>query len=145
MTTQEIIGKVRKGSTLTADLRHGRFVLDGKTHDASEIVQTREDAANPVTRLEELYAIYKHSVPSERSDRRRTKNFKAIPEHRLSQNDILFGTPREEALAELELHLLASVASGAITWESLGGGAWFWQSGTDPDLILLRSWVEYAK
>jgi general stress protein 26 len=35
------------------------------------------------------------------------------------------------------------ILSGQLTWdEDVMKGKWFYQSENDPDLILLRSWVE---
>lgn len=137
MTQTEIIGRVRRGGVLTVDLPGRTYTLDGKTHPASTITRDKP-SEDPWKRLESLYAVYKHSIPSERSDRRRRNWFKALPESGLTDNDLLYGTGRNEAQAELELHALACISDGTMTWEN--PEQWFWKSPNDPDLVLLKEW-----
>ena len=63
----------------------------------------------------------------------RTSRFYALPESELSDEDMLYGMPREEAERELEKAL-----AGFTIPE---GSGWFWQSENDPDLVVLRSWT----
>ena len=83
--------------------------------------------------LEAAYAAYKHSVPSEKTMNRPSR-FYALPESELSDDDMLYGMPREEAEAVLE------TALADFDYPETAG--WFWQSQNDPDLVVLRSWVE---
>ena len=89
--------------------------------------------ATSIEQLEEVYARYKHSIPSEKT-MHRTSRFYALPESELSDEDMLYGVPREQAERELE-----QVLRGFRMPE---GSGWFWQSETDPDLVVLRSWTE---
>ena len=82
--------------------------------------------------LEAAYEVYKHSIPSERT-MHRTARFYALPESELSDEDMLYGVPREQAERELEKAL-----AGFTMPE---GSGWFWQSENDPDLVVLRSWT----
>jgi len=85
--------------------------------------------------IEELYDIYKHSIPSERT-MHRTARFKALPESELSDDDMLYGVPREQAERDLE---------NALKGFSVpDGDKWFWQSEHDRDLVVLRSWSKAA-
>jgi hypothetical protein len=95
-------------------------------------------STQPVTveQLEELYAIYKHSVPSEKT-MSRTARFHALPESELSDNDMLYGKDREQAEKDLEQAL-----KGFAIPET--AGSWFWQSHNDRDLVVLRQWVRPA-
>ena len=86
--------------------------------------------------IEELYAIYKHSIPSEKT-MSRTARFKALPESELSDEDMLYGVPREQAEKDLEQAL-----KGFALPE--GAGSWFWQSPQDRDLVVLNSWTKAA-
>ena len=138
MTQKEIIGRVQKGGVLKVDLPGLTYTLDGTTHPASSIEREPATAQDALERLESLYAIYKRSVPTERSDRRRRNYFKALPECELTEEDLLYGTGRDEAQAELELHVLACISDGTLTWDH--PGRWFWKSPRDPDLVLLRDW-----
>ena len=91
------------------------------------------DAQTTVEELESLYDRYKHSIPSERT-MSRTPRFKALPESELSDDDMLYGGRREDAERDLEKAL-----QGFAMPE--GAGTWFWQSESDPDLVVLRGWT----
>ncbi len=91
--------------------------------------------------LELRYRDYKHSIPSERSESHRRRYFKALREDELSDEDMMYGVPREFARYELESFLLAMIMIGALKWHE-EWGSWFYQSPNDKDLIILRSWVE---
>lgn len=92
--------------------------------------------------IEGLYAQYKHSVPSERSERKRRKYFKALPEAELSDEDMAYGVFRDIAQITLELTVLCFILNGSLIWDESKMGRWFWQSPNDKDLIILREWVE---
>jgi hypothetical protein len=97
-----------------------------------------EDNVQPVTveELEELYAIYKHSIPSEKT-MSRTARFHALPERELTDDDMLYGVPREQAQKNLEQALKGFAIPDSA-------GSWFWQSPSDRDLVVLRSWTKAA-
>ncbi len=127
-------------------LRIGRKTLIDATYpDTAEHASVTPEEA--LRNIEELYAIYKHSIPSERSRSRRTSYFKALPEEELDAEDLTYGTGREQARAELETTLLLRILDGSLTWEGITQGQahhWFWKSPADPDLILLRDWIAPA-
>jgi hypothetical protein len=83
--------------------------------------------------LEAAYDCFKHSIPSEKS-MHRVSRFKALPESELTDDDMLYGVPREDAERELEKAL-----RGFSMPET--AGSWFWQSKKDKDLVVLRSWT----
>lgn len=89
--------------------------------------------------VEDNYRIYKHSVPSERSESKGRKYFRALPESRLSDADMMYGVHRDVAQAQLELFVMVQILHG-FQWPEEWG--WFWQSESDPDLVLLREWFE---
>ena len=98
--------------------------------------KTAEHTGGETTSIEALeaaYEVYKHSIPSERT-MHRTARFYALPESELSDEDMLYGVPREEAEAALEFAL----ADFAYPEDA----GWFWQSENDPDLVVLRSWTK---
>jgi len=86
--------------------------------------------------LEQLYDIYKHSIPSEKT-MHRTSRFKALPESELSDDDMLYGVSREQAEKDLE-----DALRGFVMPED--AGTYFWQSPNDPDLVVLKSWTKAA-
>ena len=93
--------------------------------------------------IRELYKNYKYSLPSERSDSKRRKYFKALTIDELPDEQLMVAGRRETAQAALEGFILCAVLTGQLTWdEEIMGGKWFWQSKTDPDLVILRSWIE---
>ena len=84
--------------------------------------------------IEELYDIYKHSIPSEKT-MHRTSRFKALPESELSDDDMLYGVSREQAEKDLE-----DALRGFVMPED--AGTYFWQSKNDRDLVVLKSWTK---
>ena len=89
------------------------------------------------------YRSYKISLPSERSDNKRRKYFKALPMEEITDEQLMVAERREVSQAALEGFVLCMIVSGQLVWdEEIMQGKWFWQSKTDPDLVLLRSWVE---
>lgn len=93
--------------------------------------------------IEGLYAKYKYSLPSERSDNKRKKYFKALPMEEITDEQLMVAERRETSQAALEGFVLCMIVNGQLVWdEKIMNGKWFWQSQTDPDLVLLRSWIE---
>lgn len=91
--------------------------------------------------IERRYKMYKHSVPSERSESHRRSYFKALPEEELTDKDMMYGDRREYTRYILESFVLAMIMCGAFTWNE-SWGTWFWQSEKDKDLVILRKWIE---
>ena len=101
-------------------------------------------AANPNSVLDDievLYHSYKYSMPSERSENKRKKYFKALSIDELDVSDMVNGESREMAQCILEGYILCNILTGAFKWND-DWGKWFWQSKTDPDLVILRKWIE---
>ena len=106
---------------------------------APDSPQATHQVASPhdcsIEALEAAYEVYKHSIPSEKT-MHRTARFYALPESELSDEDMLYGVPREQAELELE----KALADFAYPDDA----GWFWQSKNDPDLVVLRSWTKAA-
>jgi len=92
--------------------------------------------------LRELYKNYKYSLPSERSDSKRKKYFKALPIEKIPDDKLLIAGRRETMQAALEGFVLCAIITDQFKWDEKIMGKWFYQSESDPDLVLLRSWVE---
>ena len=92
--------------------------------------------------IEGLYSIYKYSLPSERSDSKRRKYFKALSINELTDKQLLVAQNREVSQARLEGFILCSILEGHFMWDEEEHGKWFYQSKSDPDLVILRSWIE---
>ena len=92
--------------------------------------------------LRELYKNYKYSIPGERSDSKRRKYFKALPIEKIPDDKLLIAERRETAQARLEGFILCAILTDQLKWDEKIMGKWFYQSESDPDLVLLRSWIE---
>lgn len=141
------IERVRKGARFKVSFQTrtlivgGKKVIDnGKFEGELGIDQVPYEQA--LAYIEDLYAQYKHSVPSERSERKRRKYFKALPEDDLNDEDMIYGTLRDIAQAVLELTVLCFILNDSLIWNEEKMGRWFWQSPNDKDLVILREWVE---
>ena len=113
--------------TLVRGLFQGSNVQGSKVQGAQLTVPTTTE------QLEEAYAVYRHSIPSEKT-MGKVPRFKALRESELSEDDMLYGVPREQAERELE----QALQGFAMPEEA---GKWFWQSKEQPDLVVLRSWL----
>lgn len=136
-----VIREVRDGARFAIDFRERTLRLNGKVQDLSKITALPDSGEKVLDTITARYRAYRHSVPSERSESRRRNWFRALPESGLSDEDMLYGLPREYARCCLELYVLLSLLSGALRWQE-GWGAWFWQSPDEPELVILREWVE---
>ena len=92
--------------------------------------------------IRELYAGYKYSLPSERSDGKRRTYFKALPIEQIPDVELFLAERREIAKAKLEGFILCMILEGKFLWDENIMGKWFWQSKNDTDLVILRSFVE---
>lgn len=146
---EQIIEHVNNGARFTIDLEERTVRINGKTFFTEQDYKsgcllnplyTQEIAGQ---NLEELYAQYYRSVPSHRSAYHRSY-FKALPEEKLTNEDMLYGKPREVAQCELELFFLFCIVDHRFSWQP-DWGTWFWQSTKYPSFVILRSWVEPRK
>lgn len=147
---QDVYAAVSQGARYSINLKERTLKVDGK-----KVIDKGEyegvlglvwdwDYLRPIDfliMLEILYARYKHSVPSERSDSRKSTYFKALREHELNDEDALFGGQREVAMFDLEFTLLAGILDG-FRWDEASMGKWFWQSSADKDFVILREWIQ---
>lgn len=93
----------------------------------------------PVTteELENLYTVYKNSIPGTRPERH--AYFKAKTAEEMTQQELINGANREKAQENLEMTLLQGIINGSVKWEN--HEKWFWQSTRDKDFTILRQWV----
>lgn len=141
---KETIEAVEQGSRFWIDFQtrslkvNGKYVIkDGQYEGVLGI----EIPANPLERIEELFHRYHHSIPSERSEHKRRSYFRALDEHELDDEDMLYGVGREQAQVELELYILCAILQGKLVWNDFAEGKWFWQSTSESSLILLKNWI----
>lgn len=143
---QESIQAVRDGAKFKIDFPsrslklNGKYIIrNGEYEGELGVSECSEDEF--LTNVEELYHRYKHSVPSERSESKSHRYFMALPEKKLSDDDMLFGEGRDKAQIELELYILCQIING-LKWDPERMGRWFWHSKVDKDLVILKSWIE---
>ena len=133
-TGDDIGGYLSLGCMQNA-LRTSKAAYESLVRGLQNTRNTQSVQSNQSTSIEDLetaYAIYKHSIPSERT-MGRTPRFYALPESELSNDDMFYGIPREQAERDLEKALQG--------FQMPEGAGWFWQSENDPDLVVLRKWV----
>ena len=143
----ETIERVCLGARFSVDLQGRNLKVDGK-YVIKNGEYEGELGIAPVTtqemleKIETLYQKYKHSIPSERSEAKRNVYFKALREHELDNDDMLYGETRDKAQVSLELYILICILNGCFKWDEITTGSWFWQSENDKDLVILRNWIE---
>ena len=149
MTRNEILDKVSAGSKFYVNFENRSVRVDGKlvveNGDFGE--NTYEDVGDfslegTLRTIEELYAEYRRSVPSERSESHRKTYFIALKEKYLDNDDMMYGEQREIARARLETYVLEAISRGWLYWDEEKMGSYFWQSKKHKTLIILREWVE---
>ena len=119
-------------------------MIDGGEYDTSEVLHGI-DVYSPQALLHmirDLYGAYKYSLPSERSDNKRKKYFKALPIEELTDEQLIRGVRREVAQYALEAFILCAILNGDFVWDEEIHGKWFYQRPSEPDLVILRSWIE---
>ena len=149
----ELIERVSDGESFHIDfekrnMKVGRdyLIKDGEFDESKELfpkLYEPYDLYSALHMIRELYRNYKYSLPSERSDNKRKKYFKALPMEEITDEQLMVAERREIAQASLEGLVLCLIVSEQLVWdENVMQGKWFYQSKSDPDLVLLRSWVE---
>ncbi len=143
---QNAIQAVEQGANFKVDFRSRNLKINGKPiiRDGmyeGELGVPRCGGRDYLAKVGELYHAYKHSVPSERSESRRSSYFLPLHESDLDDGDMLYGQRREKAQIELELYVLCQILNG-LEWEPDTMGKWFWRSKVEDDLVILREWVE---
>ena len=139
--------KINNGSTFRVDLEKRNLLIDGKyiikegQYEGKLGYKTDFPVNAILAMIEEYYWQYLHSVPSARSEAKTKRNFRALPEHKLSEEDMLYGQHRDITQLRLELFILISILQGALVWEEFAKDKWFWQSSKHPSLIILKQWI----
>lgn len=147
---EELIERVSNGETFHIDFEK-RTMKVGKTKliDCGEydkerkLIEYEHDSLEFIIKIiYGLYHEYKFSLPSERSEKKRKKYFKALTIDQMSDEQLMYAQKREITQARLEGFILCMILSGEFTWDESRLGKWFWQSKFDPDLVILRKWIE---
>ena len=146
---EELVRRVSNGETFYINFKNRSMKIGKKFIVADGIYDTerqlidceRSDTAGILRQIESLYANYKYSLPSERSDSKRRKYFKALSMEELTDEQLMVAQRREVAQAKLEGFILCMVLNGKFKWDT-EMGKWFWQSRNDQDLVILKNFIE---
>lgn len=147
---EELIKRVSEGESFYINFKNRalkigkKFVIaDGVYDNSRELIACPyQDPKSLLDVIDNLYCNYKYSLPSERSDSKRRQYFKALSVDELTDMQMATGERREVARARLEGFILCMILNGKFIWDENKLGKWFYQSKIDPDLIILRDWVE---
>ena len=144
---EELIQRVYDGETFRIDFEK-RTMKVGKTIliKNGEYDTTRNLIGRPtmdvMNIIDELYHRYKYSLPSERHDYKRKHYFKTLSLDDMTDDRLFVAGHREVEQARLEGFILCSVLNKTLEWNESTMGKWFYQSKRDPDLVILRKWIE---
>jgi len=150
---EELINRVSDGESFHIDFEkrnmkvgNDYLIKDGEFDESKELINPvfKQDCLEDILQgILQRYRSYKISLPSERSDNKRRHYFKALPMEEITDEQLIVAERREVSQAALEGFVLCMIVSGQLVWdEDIMQGKWFYQSKNDPDLVLLRSWVE---
>lgn len=136
LTYNEYIDAVENGNKFKINLLEKKAYLKKRNGKHWKQIQI-QDLVDPVSWeiVEELYSIYKRSVPANVKLNGNSPYFKAVPLDELNESDIACGEQRNIAQAMLELYILVADLE-------MEEGKWFWQSKKDKDLVVLRNWIK---
>jgi hypothetical protein len=147
---EEFIKRVQEGESFDINfanrsLKVGKkfLIKDGCYDEKRELFDGSDLTMYDILDLIEMrYNSYKYSLPSERSDNKRRGYFKALSVNNLTDAQMATGEMREVARAHLEGFILCMIIEERFVWDENKLGKWFYQSKNDPDLVILRSWIE---
>lgn len=147
---EELVKRVEEGESFYINFKNQalkigkKFLVSDGFYDDERILYTTSELemSDVLAIIETLYENYKYSLPSERSDSKRRQYFKALPVDKLTDKQMATGQRREVARARLEGFILCMIVDGFFVWDEEEMGRWFWQSGRDDDLVILRNWIE---
>jgi hypothetical protein len=147
---EELIKRVEEGETFYINFKNKalkigkKFLIADGVYDSERTLHemSQYTMLGVLSTVEALYENYKYSLPSERSDSKRRQYFKALSVDKLTDRQMIVGERREIARAKLEGFILCAIVSGHFVWAENLMGKWFWQSKNDPDLVILRNWIE---
>ena len=147
---EELIQRVSSGESFNIDFEKQTMKIGKKKivnhgeYDDDRILfgDMSLELSEVLSFIEGLYSAYKYSLPSERVDGKRKKYFKALPINEITDKQLFVAENREVAQAKLEGFILCAILDGYFVWDENELGKWFYQSKNDPDLIILKKWVE---
>ena len=137
----EIINSVSSGSVFNVDLKKKVLQLDKNNVPLDNMSVNISSSEDMLSTIHKLFERYKYSVPSERSEGKKRRYFKALKLSEIDYDDFMFGEGRDTAQIKLELYVLLSSIYYKHFWEEIFKEHFFYQSDKDRDLIILKDWV----
>ena len=118
-------------------------MIDNGEYDTTQVLYDEkfENSRTLLDKVRELYIAYKFSLPSERSDKKRRKYFKALPIEELTDEQLIYGARREVAQYLLEAFILCAIINGDFVWNDETHGKWFYKDNLEQDLVILKNWI----
>ena len=118
-------------------------VIDNGKYDTTQVLygENFDSQQALLDKLRELYNNYKFSLPSERSEKKRVKYFKALRIDELTDEQLIYGARREVAQYILEAFILCAIINGDFVWNDEIHGKWFYQDKLEQDLVILKKWI----
>ena len=123
------------------DLKKKVLQLDKNNVPLDNMSVNISSSEDMLSTIHKLFERYKYSVPSERSEGKRRRYFKALKLSEIDYDDFMFGEGRDTAQIKLELYVLLSSIYYKNFWEEIFKEYFFYQSDKDKDLIILKDWV----
>lgn len=118
----------------TKSMKNGKTILIDNGIPVNGYVLSTDNIT--IDQLEKLYHVYKYSVPD--GIRYKKNYFKALTAEQLTTIDLINGANRQKSKEELEIALLTGILNKSLTWPD--DKLWFWQSKTDKDFVILKTW-----
>lgn len=146
---EELVKRVSDGESFYINFKNRAMKIGKKFLISDGVYETERQLVDcncsntleVLSEIEKLYEDYKYSIPSERSDCKHRKYFKAVSIDELPDDKLMTASRREVTRAKLEGFILCAILSEKFNWTD-EMGSWFWQSKKDPDLVILKSWIE---
>lgn len=148
---KKALASVQNGGHFKIDFNSRSMTLNGEpVIENGEPVGklTLDFCEQPVTlsetlkKIEQAYLRYRYSTPGQYDSRK--AYFWAPSYYKMSQEDQLCGESRRVAQLRLEFRVLIALIKGTLYWDStiMINNGWFWRSKNNPELVILRSWIE---
>lgn len=112
------------------NIKHDKIIVGDDVYECIELI------AEPLN-IDELYKMYKYSLPSERDGVKHY--FKALPASLLTDEQMITGMPRLEARVRLEAYVMFAALKGWLELEH--PEHWYWQSKQDRDFVILKKYI----